>query len=87
MIRRARARRCNCCGKPATRRKLDRVTRRMLDLCDRCPSPEEIRAGAEAIQAGWDPLTRQGRELGCNRQCVEQRLSVDYRKPVEVAWE
>ncbi len=82
MICQGRGRRCDSCGGPATRRRLDRVTRRMLDLCDRCPSPAELLARKAAVQAGWDPGTRQAREFDCNREGVDHRLAVDFSEPV-----
>lgn len=47
---------CCCCGDPATRHV--RVDGRREAFCPRCPTPTEIAARAEAIQATWSPAER-----------------------------
>jgi len=78
---------CAACGRWATRRKLDHATGRMLWLCDRCPSPREIRQRAEAVQAGWDDAQRLARWYDCPREvAVMKALSWDVPTAAPVYW-
>lgn len=70
--------RCASCNRPATRRRLDRSTRRMIWLCDDCPSSREIRQRAARIQKCWDGTVRLARLLGVSRKKARQWWDAPY---------
>jgi hypothetical protein len=40
----------------------------MLHLCDRCPSPEEIRRHTASIRENWTETEYRARHYGCSRE-------------------
>ncbi|MCU0959460.1 MAG: hypothetical protein MUF48_05085 [Pirellulaceae bacterium] len=79
MIGHFSVKRCVGCLLYATREIVDEFGQRQA-LCDRCPSPDEIRQRAAEIRAGWDDidflcrrhgLTRESIAEGCGVQIVE----------------
>lgn len=57
---------CACCELPATRETVDDEGQQ-LALCDRCPSPEEIRRRAACVRQSWDDLDHWCRRHGVPR--------------------
>lgn len=57
---------CTCCELPATRKVVDEDGNRMF-LCDRCPSPDEIRRRAARVRESWDELDHWCRRHGVPR--------------------
>lgn len=57
---------CVCCELPATREKVDDDGRGLF-LCDRCPSPDEIRRRAACVRESWDELDHWCRRHGVSR--------------------
>ena len=55
---------CHCC---ATREIIDEFGEQ-LSLCDRCPSPEEIRRRTAELRATWDELDYSCRRYGFSRE-------------------
>ena len=61
---------CECC---ATRETVDEYGER-LPLCDRCPSPDEIRQRTAEVRANWDEL-----EFWCRRYGLPRNVADDLR--------
>lgn len=72
------------CGAPATRSVPDRwptssgVTL-LLHLCDHCPTPDEIDAGAARVREGWSDEMHYQKAWDCNVAGVAHRLAYDFR--------
>jgi hypothetical protein len=69
---------CASCHCRATRETVDEFGER-LPLCDRCPSPEEIRRRTAEVRANWDNLNYWCRRYGLSREmaAVVQAVYVD----------
>ena len=63
--------RCECCLRFATRETVDEFGER-LPLCDRCPSPEEIRQRTADLRTNWDEL-----EYWCRRYGLPRNTAAD----------
>jgi hypothetical protein len=58
--------RCAGCVCVATREVIDEYGERLM-LCDRCPSPAEIRERSAEVRAGWDEMDFWCRRIGVSR--------------------
>jgi hypothetical protein len=65
--------RCAGCQNCATREFVDEYGER-LPLCDRCPSPEEIRRRTAEVRASWDEL-----DFWCRRYGLPRDVADDLR--------
>lgn len=61
--------RCDCCSCFATRVVLDEYGERVV-LCDRCPSPDEIRQRAAEVRSLWDDVDYWCRQRGLSREAA-----------------
>jgi hypothetical protein len=70
-------RQCAGCHGCATRETIDEFGEQ-LSLCDRCPSPEEIRRRTAELRANWDELDYFCRRYGYSREmaakCQDVRM-------------
>jgi hypothetical protein len=61
---------CHCC---ATRETIDEFGEE-LSLCDRCPSPEEIRRRTAELRATWDEL-----DYCCRRYNLSREMAAAFQ--------
>lgn len=77
MIGRYPVKRCVGCLLYATREIVDEYGQRQA-LCDRCPSPDEIRQRAAEIRAGWDDIDFLCRRHGLTRESISDACAVQF---------
>jgi len=82
MIRREKFDVCDACGRPSYRTARDENGEQLL-LCDRCPSPEEIRRLTETIREKWTDEDHHARRCDCGRSAAAQLRYVYRHVPLE----
>ncbi len=75
--------RCAVCYCSSTRQVIDEYGEQ-LHLCERCPSPEEIRDRAAAIRARWSEEEHLCRLYQCTGTLVRISQQVSFEKPVSL---
>jgi hypothetical protein len=81
--------RCACCHGFATREIVDEFGEQ-LPLCNRCPSPDEIRRHTADFRATWDEVQYCSRRYGLTREMaldvhsvrVDEVAVVNHKLPV-----
>jgi len=77
--------RCFCCRRPTARTAL--IDGQRVPLCERCPTPAQIRQRCREVQANWTVVREATRRFGCRSDQVDNVQAIFIDTPVHIATE